>query len=249
MTLDGTNTWVLRPSPAGRRTSSTRGRSTTAHLAAVAEAGRRRARGAADPPPPRPLRGGRGRSPSGSAAACGRWTRRYRLGVEGLGERRRGRRRRLGDPRGRDPRPHRRLAVVPAARRGRRAHRRHRARARHDRGGAPRRAARRLPRLARPAARARRGPRGRRRSGPATGRCIADALPVLDHYIAHRHERLEQVREALRSLAAGAGVRRAGRRRRSWPARSSRSSTSTSTRSCGAPPSSRSAPSWPTCCG
>ena len=33
---------------------------------------------------------------------------------------------------------------------------------------------------------------------------LADALPVLDHYITHRHQRLEQVREALRELHAAA---------------------------------------------
>lgn len=35
---------------------------------------------------------------------------------------------------------------------------------------------------------------------PGHGPVIESALPVLDHYIAHRHERLEQVREALRDL-------------------------------------------------
>jgi glyoxylase-like metal-dependent hydrolase (beta-lactamase superfamily II) len=35
---------------------------------------------------------------------------------------------------------------------------------------------------------------------PGHGPVIESALPVLDHYIAHRHERLEQVREALRVL-------------------------------------------------
>lgn len=35
---------------------------------------------------------------------------------------------------------------------------------------------------------------------PGHGPVIADALGALDHYVAHRHERLEQVREALRSL-------------------------------------------------
>jgi glyoxylase-like metal-dependent hydrolase (beta-lactamase superfamily II) len=35
---------------------------------------------------------------------------------------------------------------------------------------------------------------------PGHGPVIDAALPVLDHYLAHRHERLEQVREALRAL-------------------------------------------------
>ena len=35
---------------------------------------------------------------------------------------------------------------------------------------------------------------------PGHGPVIADALPVLDYYLAHRHERLEQVREALHQL-------------------------------------------------
>jgi glyoxylase-like metal-dependent hydrolase (beta-lactamase superfamily II) len=39
---------------------------------------------------------------------------------------------------------------------------------------------------------------------PGHGPVIADALPVLDHYIAHRKERLEQVREALREVHAAA---------------------------------------------
>jgi len=39
---------------------------------------------------------------------------------------------------------------------------------------------------------------------PGHGPVIADALPALDHYIAHRRERLEQVRDALRSLHADA---------------------------------------------
>ena len=39
---------------------------------------------------------------------------------------------------------------------------------------------------------------------PGHGPVIADALPALDHYLAHRRERLEQVREALRSLHAAA---------------------------------------------
>jgi glyoxylase-like metal-dependent hydrolase (beta-lactamase superfamily II) len=39
---------------------------------------------------------------------------------------------------------------------------------------------------------------------PGHGPVIDSALPVLDHYLAHRHERLDQVREALRTLHAAA---------------------------------------------
>jgi glyoxylase-like metal-dependent hydrolase (beta-lactamase superfamily II) len=39
---------------------------------------------------------------------------------------------------------------------------------------------------------------------PGHGPVIDSALSVLDHYIAHRHERLDQVREALRTLHASA---------------------------------------------
>jgi glyoxylase-like metal-dependent hydrolase (beta-lactamase superfamily II) len=39
---------------------------------------------------------------------------------------------------------------------------------------------------------------------PGHGPVIDRALPALDHYLAHRRERLEQVREALRSLHAAA---------------------------------------------
>ncbi|MFZ2014883.1 MAG: MBL fold metallo-hydrolase [Nocardioides sp.] len=39
---------------------------------------------------------------------------------------------------------------------------------------------------------------------PGHGPVIDRALPVLDHYLSHRRERLEQIREALRSLHAAA---------------------------------------------
>ena len=42
---------------------------------------------------------------------------------------------------------------------------------------------------------------------PGHGPVIADALPALDHYLAHRQQRLDQVRDALRSLHAAAGRR------------------------------------------
>jgi glyoxylase-like metal-dependent hydrolase (beta-lactamase superfamily II) len=38
---------------------------------------------------------------------------------------------------------------------------------------------------------------------PGHGPVIADALPALDHYLAHRRERLAQVREALASIGPG----------------------------------------------
>ncbi|MET0526520.1 MAG: MBL fold metallo-hydrolase [Nocardioides sp.] len=38
---------------------------------------------------------------------------------------------------------------------------------------------------------------------PGHGPVLSDALAVLDHYIAHRHQRLDQVREALRLLDPG----------------------------------------------
>jgi glyoxylase-like metal-dependent hydrolase (beta-lactamase superfamily II) len=41
---------------------------------------------------------------------------------------------------------------------------------------------------------------------PGHGPVIADALGVLDHYIAHRHERLDQVRAALAALTSTDGV-------------------------------------------
>lgn len=40
---------------------------------------------------------------------------------------------------------------------------------------------------------------------PGHGPVITDALPVLDYYLTHRHERLDQVRQALLTLAEGSG--------------------------------------------
>ena len=86
-----------------------------------------------------------------------------------------------------------------------------------------------------------RSPRRRRSRAvwPGHGPVIDDALAALDFYLAHRQERLEQVREALRG-ARGAG---AGPTRTTYRGRSSRRCTPTSTRCSGAPPSSASAPS------
>ena len=72
---------------------------------------------------------------------------------------------------------------------------------------------------------------------PGHGPVIDDALGVIDHYLAHRRERLEQVRDALGD---------ASRPRRPGPRASWRSCTPTSTRCCGVRPSCRSARSWPT---
>ncbi|MFT4010274.1 MAG: MBL fold metallo-hydrolase [Nocardioidaceae bacterium] len=42
---------------------------------------------------------------------------------------------------------------------------------------------------------------------PGHGPVIDDARAALDYYLSHRHERLEQVREALRTLGSGASAR------------------------------------------
>ena len=225
MTLDGTNTWVLR---AGCRSMRRRRPRTgrAAHRAAVLDAGGRPSdpggRRAAHPRPPRPRRGG--------AVAFAEAARRratpvraldpaYRLGAEGLVRRRHGDRRRASSVPWSHAWAHRGLAVVPAATAdGAAAHRRHGARSGHDGGGAPRRSARRLPRVARPT-------RGlaARRTGPsccrATGRCSTDPAEVLEAYQRHRQERLDAGRR--RRCEAGPRTARA---------MSSRSSTPTSTR-------------------
>ena len=70
---------------------------------------------------------------------------------------------------------------------------------------------------------------------PGHGPVIDDALGALDHYVAHRRERLEQVESALQVARTRPRLR----------ARSSRWSTPTSTRCCGGRRSSRSGPSSP----
>ncbi len=115
-----------------------------------------------------------------------------------------------------------------------RAHRRHHPRPRHHRDRAPGRRARAVPRLAAPARRAR---RRARRCCRATGRSCADAPAVVAGYLAHREQRLDQVRAALGDARAG---RVGAGRWWSW-------STPTSTRSSGPRRSSRCWPSWSTC--
>ena len=78
---------------------------------------------------------------------------------------------------------------------------------------------------------------------PGHGPVIDDALGALDLYLAHRQQRLDQV-QALRDLHAI--ERERGASHDTLPARSSSSSTPTSTRCCGVRPSCRCAPSWPT---
>ena len=240
MTLDGTNTWVLREPGSSRSVVVDPGPSRTAHVDAVDERPGDVAVGAAHPPPLRPLRGGAGvRRPGGL--------------------------RRTGARPG-----------VPPRRRGPRRRRRRRGRRPASSGWWPRPATppTRSPCWSRPsgpcspvtrcwaAARplwptptASSAPT----SSPSTG-CtpwphahgrddLACPRPgasttrsrALDYYIAHRHQRLDQVSSASRSSALPAPDPDDD-----CPERSSRSSTRTSTRSSGVPPSARSAPSWPT---
>ena len=169
MTLDGTNTWVLREPDGARSVVVDPGPEIAEHLDPVAsyagevavvllthghldhsEAARSFAervglrRAGARPAAPARRRGARGR--------------------------RRGRGRRARGARRRHARPHLGLAVVRAAPGARCADRRHGARPRYDGRGAPGRPARGLPRLAAPAARPGRGAGGHARSGRATAR-------------------------------------------------------------------------------
>ena len=244
MTLDGTNTWVLRDPDSSRSVVVDPGPSIDAHLDAIdaaagdvavvllthhhadhSEAAREYAE--------RHGCGVRALDPA------------YRLGSEGLGE---------GDVVAvgglevhvvATPGHTVGLAVLRRAAGPGRADRRHRAGPRHDRRRAPRRPARGLPLLARAAARA------LRRAGDHHG--VARPRPG-DRRRARRPRLLPRPPPA----AARAGARtpcatctrssgRAGRSRtRPCPARSSRSSTPTSTRCCGARRSCRCAPSWRT---
>ena len=189
MTLDGTNTWVLREPGARRSVVIDPGPPDESHLDAVAEQ-------AGDVGvvllTHHHLDHSEAAKEFAERMGCGvrALDPEYRLGSEGLGD---------GDVVEVDglevhvvatPGPHRRLAVVRAAGRGGRADRRHRAGPRHDGGGAPGRPARRLPRLARPAARPGRGAARSAPSGPGTARSSTTRCGALDYYIAHRAERL-----------------------------------------------------------
>ena len=204
MTLDGTNTWVLREPDVGASVVVDPGPLDEGHLDAVRR-GRRRRRASV-----LLTHGHLDHTEAARAFAervgCGvrALDPAYRLGGEGLHD---------GDVVDVDgleirvvgtPGPHRRLAVVRAARTRRGAHRRHRARPRYDGRGPPRRPARRLPRLAAPAARPGRGARSTGLAGPRPGarrrarRCSTTTSPTAS-------ERLDQVRA--RSHAGGASTR------------------------------------------
>ena len=167
--------------------------------------GRPGRRGAAHPRARRPQRGRRAVRRADRGAGVRALDPAYRLGSEGLAG---------GDvvaagglevARGRRPRatpPTRCRSCVPAGRRA--AHRGHRARARLDGGRASRGQPARLPGVAAAAARPGRGRRGRRWCCPGTARCSRDAVAAIEWYLAHRRQRLEQVRAA---VAAGAGRR------------------------------------------
>ncbi len=210
MTLDGTNTWILREPGARRSVVVDPGPSIASHLDAVAEAAGEvgvvllthhhhdHAEAAVE---------------FAERVGCGvrALDPAYRLGSEGLGE---------GDVVEVDGLEIRVVAtpghtadslsfLLPAD--AGRADRRHGARPGHDRGRAPGRTARCLPGLARPAARP--GRRQRAVHGVAGhGPVIDDALGVLDFYIAHRKERLEQVEAAVAVAARGSAPRGPGRR-------------------------------------
>ena len=158
-----------------------------------------------------------------------------RLGDEGLdGRGRRGRRRARGTRWWARP-GHTSDSLsflLPARRRA--AHRGHGARPGHHGGGVPGRPAGRLPGRRWSGWRRWPTPGAVRRLLPGHGPVLDDPAAVLAGYLAHRRERLEQVR-------GGGGAPATGRRRR-W----SSGCTRTSTRCCGRSPSSACGPSWST---
>ena len=196
-----------------------------AHLGPLQEAAGRRHAGAAHARSRRPLRGSQGvRLPRRLRRARPRPAAPPRRGGPGRG--RRGRPRRPGGARRRHPGPHQRLAVLRAALGAARCSPATRCSA----GGPP----------WWPTPTASSAPTSTRSTACATsasaqdlqhvwpghGPVIDDALGALDFYLAHRRDRLEQVREALRDARRGRltarGRRARVRRRRPGPVGSRR---------------------------
>ena len=234
MTLDGTNTWVLRGRAATRRSSSTRARTTTATWGRARCCGRRWRQVDARPAHPRPHRPRRGRpafrasspAPAGARARPALFGSAPKAWRDGDGVRRR----RARDPRGRrrpGTRPTRCRSCCPAdggLLTGDTVLGRGTTSSRTRTAGSTTTSTR--------STGSARWPRRSRSSGPARSRAGA-GRPVA-------------VIAGLPDAPAGAA--RAGARPRSPPGRvrratSSRSSTRTSTARCGRPPSCRSAPS------
>ena len=245
MTLDGTNTWVLQEPGASASVVVDPGPIEDGHLERLDRRARRRRPGAAHPPPLRPLRGGGGvRAPQGlrgAGARPGVLRRRRPAG------RRRGRSTSTGWRCGCSPRPGHTADsisfVLPAERRA--ADRRHGARPRHDGRRPPRRPAR-----------ARTSTRSSGCASLAASGEVARALAGARPGARRRPRRPRPLpRPPPRAARPGRGapsrelavpLRPSSPRTPPCRARSSRSSTPTSTSPSGAPPSGRSAPSWPT---
>ena len=202
MTLDGTNTWVLREPGASRSVVVDPGPIEDGHLDELDEQTGDVAPGAAHPPPLRPLRGGRRASPRARAAPVRALDPAYCFDADPLvdGE--------VVDVDGLQLR----VVTTPGHTadsislvlpgRARAADRRHGARPRHDGRRLPGRPARPLLRLDRADAR-RWPPRGEVDTiWPAHGPVLDDALGVLDYYLVHRRQRLAQVEDALAAARA-----------------------------------------------
>ena len=148
MTLDGTNTWILREPGAARSVVVDPGPADATHLDRVLGAAGESAwccsRTATSTTPSRCRW-----SPTAPARRHGPPTRSSAVDAVPARRRRDHRRRRPAPGRAGHARPHGRLHLLPAARRAVAAHRRHRARPRHDGHRPPRRRARPVPRLPR----------------------------------------------------------------------------------------------------
>ena len=200
MTLDGTNTWLLREPGVGRPAVVIDPGPDDPSTCARSWRPRARVdRDPAHPRAPRPLRG-RGRAARADRAPVRALDPAQRLGGEGLGD---------GDvvaAAGVELRVvatpgHTADSLCFAGRPTGGAHRRHRARPRHHRGRRTRTAgsATTSTRCAGCATSAR-----RRACCPGTGRCCPTSPRSPRRYLAHREERLEQVRAALDQLGPDA---------------------------------------------